>query len=599
MYKADGSISDQRIKFVYLGIVLIFGILFWRFYDLQVKHYYSFLERSERNRVREVVIEPPRGLIYDRNGILLVENRPSYAVSVIPWEAERSPNVYEMLSGYLGYDKEYLLSRVKRNMIGRFRPAKVKRSVDLLTLSRLEEHSNEMPGVVYGLFPERFYPTGASMSHMLGYIREIGDADLAKKRIDGYVKGDLIGSIGLERKYEQKLRGEKGFEYFQVDALGRIISKIETEESRPPKPGNDLHLSIDLSVQLEAEKFMEGKRGSIILLDPSNGEIITFVSAPRYSLDIFAGPISPEDWNSLQGDDAHPLFNRATMSTYPPGSTYKLVAAVMGLEMGIIDLERKFNCPGYFRLGRRVFKCNRLSGHGEVNIVDAIAQSCNVFFYKMMLELGLDDWSKGGDNLMFGKKTGIDISEESVGNLPNRLILDKKYGEGKWQEGHLLNLVLGQGDLLVTPLQMVNLMMIIRNEGSYYSPHFARGYYYEDSDFYEDLVFKAKQIPKAVSDETWSILKEGMLGVIEQERGTGRISKIEGLSIRGKTGTAENPHGDDHSWFTGYVEDEINPLAFVVIVENAGGGSTVAAPIAKALIKKYYDSVISEFAVNF
>jgi len=186
MYKADGSISDQRIKFVYLGIVLIFGILFWRFYDLQVKHYYSFLERSERNRVREVVIEPPRGLIYDRNGILLVENRPSYAVSVIPWEAERSPNVYKMLSGYLGYDKEYLLSRVKRNMIGRFRPAKVKRSVDLLTLSRLEEHSNEMPGVVYGLFPERFYPTGASMSHMLGYIREIGDADLAKKRIDGY-----------------------------------------------------------------------------------------------------------------------------------------------------------------------------------------------------------------------------------------------------------------------------------------------------------------------------------------------------------------------------------------------------------------------------
>ena len=288
MYKADISISDRRKLFAYLSIILIFGVLFWRFYDLQVKHYYSFLERSERNRVREVVIEPPRGLIYDRNGILLVENRPSYAVSVIPWEAERSPAVYDLLSGYLGYDKEFLLSRVKRNMIGRFRPAKVKRSIDLLTLSMLEEHSTEMPGVVYGLLPERYYPTSASMSHMLGYIREISDADLAKKRIDGYIKGDLIGSIGLERTYEQILRGEKGFEYIQADALGRIIGRIDTGQSRPPKPGNDLHLSIDLAVQLEAEKFMEGKRGSIILLDPSNGEIIAFVSAPKYSLDIFA-----------------------------------------------------------------------------------------------------------------------------------------------------------------------------------------------------------------------------------------------------------------------------------------------------------------------
>ena len=599
MYKADISVSDQRKLFAYLAVILIFGVLFWRFYDLQVKHYYSFLERSERNRVREVMIEPPRGLIYDRNGILLVENRPSYVVSVIPWEAERAPNVYEMLSGYLGYDKEYLLTRIKRNMIGRFRPAKVKRSIDLITLSRLEEHSNEMPGVVYGLLPERYYPTSASMSHMLGYIREISDVDLANKRIDGYVRGDLIGAIGLERKYEQKLRGEKGFEYIQADALGRNIGKIETEESRPPKPGNDLYLSIDLSVQLEAEKFMEGKKGSIILLDPSNGEIIAFVSAPVYSLDIFAGPISPEDWNTLQSDDAHPLFNRATMSTYPPGSTYKLVAAVMGLENGIIDIERKFNCPGYFRLGRRVFRCNRVSGHGDVNIVDAIAQSCNVFFYKMMLELGLDAWSKSGENLMFGKKTGIDIPEESVGKLPNKELMDKKYGDGKWQEGHLLNLVIGQGDLLVTPLQMVNLMMIIRNEGTYYSPHFARGYYYEDSDFYEDLEFEPKHIARAISDETWSILKEGMLGVIEQERGTGRISRIEGLSIYGKTGTAENPHGDDHSWFIGYVEDEINPLAFVVIVENGGGGSTVAAPIAKSLIKKYYDSLLSDFAMEF
>jgi len=222
-------------------IIMMLGVLLWRFYDLQVKQYRSFLERSEENRVRQVTIEPPRGLIYDRNGILLVENRPSYAVSVIPWEANKSPDVYDLLTTYLDSDKEFILSKVKNNSNGNFQPAKIKRSIDLNTLSVLEEHSVELPGVVYGLFPERFYPTTAGMSHLLGYIREISDYDLLKHKNDGYNKGDLIGWVGLEKSYEQILRGVKGFEYIQVDALGRRIGKIETAETTAPKPGADLH----------------------------------------------------------------------------------------------------------------------------------------------------------------------------------------------------------------------------------------------------------------------------------------------------------------------------------------------------------------------
>ena len=596
MYKATLLLSNSRRNFSYFVIIIVLSVLLWRFYDLQVKQYRSFLERSEENRVRQVTIEPPRGLIYDRNGILLVENRPSYAVSVIPWEANKSPGVYSLLSNYLGSDEEFILKRVKNNSNGNFQPAKIKRSIDLNTLSVLEEHSVELPGVVYGLFPERFYPTNAAMSHLLGYIREISDYDLLKHKNDGYNKGDLIGWVGLEKSYEQMLRGEKGFEYIQVDALGRRIGKLITAETKDPKPGNDLHLSIDLNVQIEAERFLENKKGAIILLDPSNGELIAFASAPDYSLDILSGPISPQDWKTLQNDSDHPMFNRATMSTYPPGSTFKLVTVVAALESGVIDRNWTVNCPGYYKLGRRVFKCNRSSGHGKLNLEEALGQSCNVYFYKLMLELGLKKWSEYSRNFGFGVRTGLDIPEESTGNVPDEAFLDKKYGAGRWQRGHLLNLVIGQGDLLVTPMQMANLMMIIRNEGIYYKPRIARKYFYPSAQFYEYVEGGSDEIKIPISATTWSVLKAGMKKVIEDDKGTGRIARLPGFEIYAKTGTAQNPHGDDHAWFVGYVEDDDNPLVFVIIIENGGAGSSTAGPIGKAMIQKYYQTLSSDFA---
>lgn len=596
MYKVTLLLSDSRRNFSYFMVIMMLGVLLWRFYDLQVKQYRSFLERSEENRVRQVTIEPPRGLIYDRNGILLVENRPSYAVSVIPWEANKSPDVYDLLTTYLDSDKEFILSKVKNNSNGKFQPAKIKRSIDLNTLSILEEHSVELPGVVYGLFPERYYPTTAGMSHLLGYIREISDHDLLKHKNDGYNKGDLIGWDGLEKSYEQMLRGVKGFEYIQVDARGRRIGKIETAETTAPKPGTDLHLSIDLNVQIEAERFLEKKKGAIILLDPNNGELIAFASAPDYSLDILSGTISHQDWKTLQNQSDHPMFNRATMSTYPPGSIFKLITVIAALESGVIDRNWTVTCPGYYKLGRRVFRCNRALGHGKLNLEDALGQSCNVYFYKLMLELGLTNWSNYGKILGFGVRTGIDIPEESKGKIPDEAFLNKKYGAGIWQRGHLLNLVLGQGDLLVTPIQIANLMMIIRNEGIYHKPHIARRYFYPSAQVYEDIEGTTSKIAVTVSDTTWSVLKAGMKKVIEDDNGTGRIARIPELDIYAKTGTAQNPHGDDHSWFAGYVEDALKPLVFVIIIENGGAGSSTAGPIGKALIMKYYQTLSSEFA---
>ena len=596
MYKATLLLSDSRRNFSYFMIIIVLSVLLWRFYDLQVKQYRSFLERSDENRVRQVTIEPPRGLIYDRNGILLVENRPSYAVSVIPWEANKSPGVYDLLTTYLGSDKEFILSKVKNNSNGNFQPAKIKRSIDLKTLSLLEEHSVELPGVVYGLFPERYYPTTAGMSHILGYIREISDFDLLKHKNNGYSRGDLIGWDGLEKSYEKILRGVKGFEYIQVDALGRRIGKIETAETTTPKPGSDLHLSIDLNVQIEAERFLENRKGAIILLDPSNGELIAFASAPDYSLDILSGPISHQDWKTLQNESDHPMFNRAIMSTYPPGSIFKLITVIAALESGVIDRNWTVNCPGYFKLGRRVFRCNRVSGHGKLDLEEALGQSCNVYFYKLMLELGLKNWSEYSKILGFGVRTGIDIPEESMGKIPDEAFLDKKYGVGVWQRGHLLNLVLGQGDLLVTPIQIANLMMIIRNEGIFHKPHIARKYFYPSAQIYENVKIMTSEIAVTVSDTTWSVLKAGMKKVIEDDKGTGRIARIPELDIYAKTGTAQNPHGDDHSWFAGYVEDALNPLVFVIIIENGGAGSTTAGPIGKALIMKYYQTLSLEFA---
>ena len=518
-----------------------------------------------------------------------MDNRPSYVVSVIPWEIRQTPEVFPILARYMKVEEEKLAARVEANFGGAFLPVKVRSGIDLPLLSVIEEHRLELPGVVFGIEPQRAYPSQANMTHFLGYLREISEEDLKARKREDYRLGDLIGWNGVERYYESYLRGERGYRYVQVDALGREIGELPRDRNSQPQPGNRLILAVDLPLQMEAERLMRGKRGAIIVLNPSNGEVLTLLSMPDYPLDLFAGPVSPGTWKAMTDDAAHPLYNRATQSGFPPGSTFKLVAAAAALEEGLINLDWTVTCTGSFRLGRREFKCWKPEGHGTVNILDAIEQSCNVFFYTLILELGLERWSHYALLFGFGEPSGIDLPEDNPGILPTRAFLDRKFGEGRWSRGNLLNLVVGQGDLAVTPMQMAVLAAILANRGVVAIPHLVLGTASWETG--EETLFPVR-IKKVedIADSTYNLIREGMYRVVNGEHGTGRAARLKDRVFYGKTGSAQNPHGEDHSWFIGFVEDDLRPIALAIIVENGGAGGATAAPMARMLAETYYRS---------
>lgn len=590
-YKTSSEVSKARRNFYIFCIIVFFGILFARFYSLQIQKYEKYLERSEKNRIRELVLDAPRGLIFDRNYFLLVDNRPSYSIFVIPWEVNQTRRVYPLLGRYLNMDELSLREKVKRDSKGAFIPVKVKGGIDFENLSKIEENKLDLPGVVYQIEHKRFYPASSGISHIVGYIREIDEEELKKMKFGLYEKGDIIGWKGIERQYESILKGKKGYKYVQVDAYGREIGDFPEKKEIYPVPGSDLILTIDLSLQTFVNQLMNGKKGVIIVLDPSTGEILAMVSKPDFPPQLFSGNISEREWSHLINDPDNPLYNRATQGTYPPGSTFKLISAIAAVEEKVIDLDWIVNCKGYYKLGIREFKDWKEGGHGKVNLLSAIEQSCNVYFYELSLKLGVDLWSEYAGKLGFGDYTGIDIPEEKRGIVPTREFLDNKYGKGKWTRGNLLNLAVGQGDLVVTPIQMAVLTMILANDGKYFTPHFLKAFKDENGDIIPFEGFQQDSV-KGISKRTFEIVREGMLRVVHGEKGTGRLAQNEYIKIYGKTGTAQNPHGEDHAWFIGYTKPGDNPIAFVVFLENEGFGGAKAAPIAGEIVKFYYRNLM-------
>jgi len=328
-------------------------------------------------------------------------------------------------------------------------------------------------------------------------------------------------------------------------------------------------------------------RRAVVVLDPRNGDVLAFISMPDYDPELFSMPLTPETWDGLLNHENKPLYNRACQSLYPPGSTYKLVLAAAGLETELIDLEETVVCKGFYRLGRRDFACWKEKGHGEVNLIKAIKHSCNVFFYKKGLDVGLENWAAFSRKFGFGSKTGIDLPNESPGLVPDKAYFDKRYGERGWTRGLILNLSVGQGDLLTTPLQMAYFAMAIGNEGKVFRPRLIRKI--------EDPVSRnVTTVPKrmveieGVSPETYAHIKQGMHQVVNEQGGTGRAAWLPGADVCGKTGTAQNPHGESHAWFIGFAPKDNPEIAFCVMVENGGGGGAVAAPIAGGILKTYF-----------
>ena len=580
MLKSEIYVPVNRRNTAFSVVILLFLILFVKLYTLMIHSYEEFRNKADYNRIRPVITYAPRGNIYDRNGNVLAANSSVYTISVIRDELTDTENELSQVSGYLNIPVKTLKKNMKKYGRGRFLPSRIARDVKVETLSLIEEHKNELPGVIYSTLPVRYYPMQDSIraSHVLGYLREIGPSELSRKDGRGYVGGDFIGASGLEYFYESHLIGDKGHYYQQVDALGREAGEVSDREPIPAIPGNDLYLTIESKLQADVEKTLEGLKASSVVLNALTGEVLAMVSKPDFRLSDFAGFMEDEEWQRFQNSREDLLLNRAITGRYPPGSAMKLVTAIAGLEEKLTNLDWTVECTGSYHYGDRVFRCWKEEGHGKVNISKAVKESCNIYFYQLIQRMDIDIWYKYANLFGFGSKTGIDLPQEKSGIAPNRKFMNRKYGKRGWTSGTLLNISIGQGDLLVTPLQMSRFAAILATKGKNIAPWLA-----------SRPNAQAKKI--SFKKSTWDLIHEMMFNVVNTPGGTAYSSRIASTSIEfyGKTGTAQNPRGEAHAWFIGFATKGSQTISISVIVENGGTGGSVAAPVASKIVQNYFN----------
>jgi penicillin-binding protein 2 len=560
----------------------MFAVLMLRLYQLQLLYHVELDKKSEENSVRALVKDPVRGYLYDRYGKLFVDVGPLYSVTLVPAEFEKR-NI-ALLSSILQMEPQTLEERIARaRAYSPFLPARIKRDVDMRTLAAIEENFTTFRGVSFQVESKRVYPTKAHASHLLGYRREISDTQLSETD-EYYRPGDLVGVAGLEARYESLLRGTKGFEYVSVNSKGQIIGSFEDgKRNVEPKEGFDLLLSIDVGLQALAESLMTTYSGAIVAMDPNGGGLLALVSKPDYDPSIMSGVTPADLWFELQSNPTKPLYNRATLTRYPPGSTFKMVLAAAALQEGIIDENYRIHCTGGFRFGNRVFK--DLHVHGSVNVVEAIQKSCNVFFYQLMLKVGFDTWTEYGRRFGFGQTSNTDTGEETTGLLPSTEYYDSRYGKGKWTQGFLISLAIGQGEVGVSPLQMVRYAAALANGGTVYRPHAVELVRNKETKKIEPIQRDSSLV--GLSPHVMELIREGMLRVVQSPGGTGALARIPGILSAGKTGTAENPHGKDHAWYVGFAPFDNPKIAVAVMLENSGFGGAKAAPLAGMIMEKY------------
>jgi penicillin-binding protein 2 len=577
--------SPSRYYILVAITVVCFSILFLRLYQLQLLYHTEYGKKSEENSARTIVQEPVRGYIYDRNGRLVVDDGPSYSITVIP--ASFDTTDLSMLSSILQMDSSVVMERITRGkMQARFNPVRIKRDVDFQTLAAIEEHLYLMHGVGYDLESKRIYPEGARAPHLLGYCKEISDAQLAKFGT-AYRSGDIIGSTGLEASYEPFLRGEKGFQFIAVNSKGQLLGPLEGgRRDVPSKEGFDLLLSLDLGLQMYAESLLVNERGAIVALDPNDGGVLAMVSKPDFDPEVLSGVTPAAIWNQMNTDPGKPLFNRVTMTRYPPGSTFKMLVAAAALQDGLIDENFRIRCPGSFRFGNKIFKDD--AAHGSTNVVEAIQRSCDVFFYQLVLKIGLDRLSKYAKQFGFGELTGIDVGDEVASLVPSPEYYDRVYGKGKWTQGYVVSLGIGQGEVGVSPIQMVRYAATWANGGTLQQPHAVNAIRNKRTNHIETIEHKSRSVD--INPDIMAMIREGMRRVVNEPGGTGSAARIPGIVVAGKTGTAQNPHGKDHAWFIGFAPFDHPKIAVAVIVENAGFGGVKAAPIAGKIIARYLTS---------
>ena len=588
-----------RYKYFVAFAGLAFFLILISLWYLQVIKGSEYRRMSINNCIRIRENPANRGMILDHKGRILAHNRPSFEVYLVPEDLKVNPEVLVKVGEILNMDqneiKERLQTLKKRTP---FKPVKIKSDIDWNELALLECNRVHLPGLLVDVRPRRAYDYGQLASHLIGYLGEIDENELKQSKGASYRMGALVGKYGVEYRWESDLKGVDGGRQIEVDALGREIRHLRSVE---PFPGKNLILTIDFDVQKLAEEAFQGKNGVLIAMDPKSGRILAMVSKPSFDPDLFARNISPEEWKSLMENPHHLLQNRGIQGQYPPGSVFKIITAIAGLESGVITPNTQMTCRGVYPYGNRDFRCYKKEGHGTINLHRAIVESCDIYFYQVGLKVGVDEIAHYANEFGFGRPTGITLPHEKSGNVPSTSWKKKHLG-APWYSGETLSLAVGQGYINTTPLQLLLLISAIANGGKLYLPQVVE----RVEDIYGNILRDYPPVEAGqanISEKTLHFIQEALMGAVNDPHGTGWACVLKDTKVAGKTGTAQVikmaqdfKKGDmdrmplkfrDHAWFVAYAPFEDPAISVAVLVEHGGFGGAVAAPIAKKVIEKY------------
>jgi penicillin-binding protein 2 len=588
-----------RYRYFVAFSTIAFSVILISLWYFQVIKGSDFRQMSTNNCIRIRENPAARGMILDRKGRLLALNRPSFEVYLVPEDLKENPEVLVRVGQMLNMNpegiKEKLQTQKKRTP---FRPVKIKSDIEWNELARLETSRVHLPGLFVDVRPRRTYHHGPLASHLIGYLGEVDENELRQSAGSPYRMGAMIGKYGVEYQWETYLRGVDGGRQIEVDALGREIKDLGSVESFP---GNNLTLTIDFDLQRVAEEAFQEKTGALIAMDPKSGRVLAMVSKPSFDPDTFARNISSEEWKSLTENPFSPLQNKGIQGQYPPGSVFKIITAIAGLETGVITPNTQLTCKGVYPYGNRDFRCYKEGGHGTINLHRAIVESCDIYFYQVGLKVGVDAIAHYAQEFGLGGLTGIALPHEKSGIVPSTPWKKKRLG-APWYSGETLSLSVGQGYINTTPLQLLMLISAVANGGKLYLPQVVE----KVEDIYGNTLkdYPPVEVARAdISEKTLHFIQEALMGAVNDPHGTGWACALKDFKVAGKTGTAQVikmaqdfKKGDmdrmplkfkDHAWFVAYAPFEDPIIAVVVLVEHGGYGGAAAAPIAKRVIEKY------------
>ncbi|MBS3757632.1 MAG: penicillin-binding protein 2 [Desulfobacterales bacterium] len=605
LQRVDPEWYRSRLFGLMCWMVIAFIFLGGRLSYMQIIKGEYYHRISKNNCIRRERIKPFRGLIYDRNGHLLVENRPSFNLQMIEKDAEPLDQTVKKISAFLELEPEDIMTKLEKGGSGGYEPVLIQEDIDRNTMAAVSAHRFELPGISIETRARRHYRHPSLASHLLGYLGELSPGEIRAAKFWGGLKGRAyVGRFGVEKAFEDYLAGEPGGRIVQVNAGGQVVDVLDRV---PPEPGHNIYLTIDYKLQQMAETLLGESVGAVIAMAPDSGEILAMASSPGFNQNHFVDGMSPKEWQSLSGNPEQPMMNKALQGEYPPASTYKIVTAMAALEEALVNINEEVYCPGHYQYGNRLYHCWKEVGHGRLNVVQALSQSCDVFFYHMGKRLNVDTLAKYAHGCGLGSPTGIHLNGEADGLIPTSEWKLERYGS-PWQGGETLSIAIGQGYNLVTPLQMAVLIAAIANGGTRYQPTILKTI----------ETVEGKQVKKgrpAISGrlpagkKTLETIRKGLWRVVNARHGTAYWHvRDKSIEISGKTGTAQivsRKKGEErseevedqykpHAWFIGYAPSDNPEIAVSVLVEHGEHGSSGAGPIAGKLMRSYLEKNTKE-----